>query len=248
MPQSQTFTPALFTLQATRPPPMPAHEDPMNRLMESGADYLTDSEMLSLVLPRKSPEDGVYMARGLLERFGSLQGVAQASVPELAGIPGLSPRSACCLKAALTLSIRLLKRCSPDRPIFHGPEDVAEYMKPVFLGKLQEEFHVILLSAKNHMLSTRMVALGLVDRCHVHAREVFRHAINNSSGAVSRIVLTHLHPSGDPTPSAPDIECTRSLVNAGKIIGIDVMDHVIIGERTASRPRYWLSMREENLM
>jgi DNA repair protein RadC len=132
-----------------------------------------------------------------------------------------------------------------DHPRLESPRDVAALMLPVFAGKRQEELHVLLLNTKHCLLRDHVSTIGLVDRSQVHAREVFRSAIEESS---SRLLLVHNHPSGDPTPSAQDIACTRDLCAAGKIIGIEVLDHVIVGERTTQRAKYWLSFREENLL
>lgn len=128
---------------------------------------------------------------------------------------------------------------SECRPKIQGAGDVAELLRPVFAGLQQEEFHVILLNAKHAVLRDIMVTRGLVDRTQIHAREVFRDAI---CASCTSILLAHNHPSGDPTPSFEDVACTRSLVEAGKIVGIDVLDHVIIaGDKH-------LSLREAALL
>ena len=132
-----------------------------------------------------------------------------------------------------------------ERPKIESPSEAAELMRPILSGKLQEEFWVLLLDTKHRLIQPVQVSIGLLDRSQVHAREVFRTAI---SANCSRVILTHNHPSGDPTPSAQDIACTRNLVESGKIIGIEVLDHVVLGERTVSRPKYWISFREENLL
>jgi DNA repair protein RadC len=133
-----------------------------------------------------------------------------------------------------------------DRPRLETPADVAGLMRPVLAGKNQEEFHVLLVDTKHRLVGDELVTIGLLDRTQVHAREVFRSAI--SRGNCSRLILVHQHPSGDPTPSAQDIASTRDLVAAGKIIGIEVIDHVILGKRSQSRPRDYLSFREESLL
>ena len=132
-----------------------------------------------------------------------------------------------------------------EKPKLTNPADVASLMRPILAGKNQEEMHVLLLDTKHHLINDHMVTLGLLDRSQIHAREIFRPAIEHSA---SRIILAHQHPSGDPTPSAQDIASTRNLVAAGKIIGIEVLDHIVIGQRSASRPRDYVSFREENLL
>ena len=126
------------------------------------------------------------------------------------------------------------------------PEDIARFLRGINLQeKEQEHFLAIILDVKHHIKGFYTVSIGLLDRSPVHSREVFRHSIIQGA---SVIVLAHNHPSGDPTPSAQDISSTRSVVEAGKIVGIEVLDHVIIGLPSPSRPRDYLSFREEGLM
>ena len=132
-----------------------------------------------------------------------------------------------------------------DAPKATDPVSVANIMRPLLQTAEQESFWVLMLDTKHRVREIHEATRGLVDRSQVHAREIFREAIRHNS---SRIVLSHNHPSGDPTPSAQDIACTRDLVAAGKIIGIDVLDHVIIGTRTTSRNRDYLSFKEEGLL
>ena len=128
----------------------------------------------------------------------------------------------------------------------HSPEDIARVLRSLGLqNEEQEHFLTIILDVKHQIKGFYTVTIGLIDRSQVHSREVFRNAIIQGA---SRVILTHNHPSGDPTPSAQDIACTRDIVAAGKVIGIEVLDHVIIGRSTASRPRDYLSFREENLL
>lgn len=126
------------------------------------------------------------------------------------------------------------------RPRVQGPDDVDKLLRPVFDTLEQEEFHALLLNTKHGVIRDIAVTRGLVDRAQVHAREVFREAIRENC---TRIILAHNHPSGDATPSSQDIACTRSLVEAGKIVGIEVVDHVIIAPRCRR-----LSFRQENLL
>lgn len=132
-----------------------------------------------------------------------------------------------------------------ERPRLQSPEDVARLMRPLFNGLPQEEFHILLLDTKQHLLRDEVVTIGLVDRSQIHPREVFRSAIGESC---ARLLLVHNHPTGDPTPSDQDIRATRQLVEAGKIIGIEVVDHVILGTRTESRTKDYISLREQRLI
>lgn len=125
------------------------------------------------------------------------------------------------------------------------PMQVADLMRPLVQQEEQENFYVILLDTKNKVKDIQRVALGLVDRSHIHPREIFRYAIQH---AASRVVLCHNHPSGYTNPSGEDIKCTRELHNAGEIIGIEVVDHVIIGKRSPDQSQDYLSMRREDLL
>ena len=131
-----------------------------------------------------------------------------------------------------------------EKPLLDSPEKIADFMRPIVQQLTQEVFFVIHLNAKNRLLSFKEATIGLVDKTQIHAREVFRNAILSNC---SRIILVHNHPSGEPTPSSQDISCTRQLVEAGKIIGIDVLDHVIVGEKTATNASH-ISFRQQNLM
>ncbi|MBT5611973.1 MAG: JAB domain-containing protein [Lentisphaerae bacterium] len=126
------------------------------------------------------------------------------------------------------------------------PEDIARFLRSLEIqNEEQERFLTIILDAKNAIKGFFTVVVGLIDRAPLHAREVFRTAILQGA---SKVILAHQHPSGDPTPSAQDIACTREVVAAGKIIGIEVMDHIILGLPSSTRSRDYISFREENLL
>lgn len=227
-------------------PQIPVHETPCRRLAEHSAEYLSDTELLSLVLKgTMGTEKSVSTARELLAATGNIKGLSSRSLAELQRFPGIGAHLACCIQSALALAGRLHRPGTEERRSMTSPQSVADYIRPMIGHLHQEEFHVLLLDTKHNLVRDRMITRGLVDRSQVHAREVFRSAIRE---ACSRILLAHNHPSGDPTPSAQDISCTKNLKSAGKIIGIEVLDHVIVGEPTPNRTRYWLSLREENLM
>lgn len=229
------------------PSPIPPNELPAARLAEQSATYLSDTELLSLVLARNlSVPRSLETARSLLKTAGGVKRLARMSHAELAAISGLGRASACTVQAALALASRLI---SPDAeqnpPKLETPAAVADLMRGQFLGKEREEFHALLLDTKHRLVRDELVTVGLLARSPVHAREVFRRAIRESC---ARLICVHNHPSGDPTPSTNDIQSTKSLKQAGKIIGIELLDHVILGSPSASRPRDYLSFREENLL
>jgi DNA repair protein RadC len=131
------------------------------------------------------------------------------------------------------------------RPKMQNPEDVANFARPLLADRETECMLLVCLSAKNHAIHSEIVTSGLADRSQVHAREIFRPAILANA---CRIILVHNHPSGDAVPSPEDVECTRNLAAAGKVIGIHVTDHVVIGKCTPGFPRGFVSMRETGVL
>ncbi|OGV68725.1 MAG: hypothetical protein A3K19_13240 [Lentisphaerae bacterium RIFOXYB12_FULL_65_16] len=227
---------------------MPNHERPRERLLGKGADSLKDDELLAILLRTGTRGRSVLdLARDVLKAFDDdLTRLAGASVTELCRVRGIGRAKAVELHAAFGLARRLAERQAGDRPLLRGPAEVADLLRERFRDAKQEEFLLLLLDAKHYLLRPpERITIGLLDRSQVHAREVFRVAIRESC---ARIVLAHNHPSGDPTPSAEDIACTRDLVAAGKLIGIEVMDHVVLGRKTLARLKDYLSFREERLI
>lgn len=221
--------------------PVPRVKNPSQRIAEYSATYLSDAELLSLVLRHGNAQPA---ARELLAKAGSLKRLAQMSMTELTKLKGVGQASACALKASFGLASRLLLP-DPLSPALETPSAVAELMRGHFVGKVQEEFHVLLLNTKHRLIKDCLITVGLLDRSPIHAREVFREAVKESC---ARIILVHNHPSGDPTPSQQDLKSTSGLVKAGKTIGIEVLDHVIIGAPPTSCVRDYLSLREEGLL
>lgn len=226
---------------------IPDRERPRERLIKHGAEGLKETELLAILL--RSGRRGrsvLELAGDLLARFeGDLGRLALASVSELRSVKGIGAAKAVQVRAAFALAGRLSKTLDLERPQLEEPSDVAELLRETFRNVSQEQFRVLLLDTKHYLLKNELVTVGLLDRSHVHAREVFRRAIRESC---SRVILVHNHPSGDPTPSGRDIACTRDLVSAGKIVGIEVLDHVIIGTRTPTRTRDYVSFRDEKLI
>ena len=231
---------------SAEPVVIPPHETPCCRLAERSAEYLSDTELLSLVLKgTMGTSRSLDTARRLLSVAGSIRDLAGLSLAELQRFPGIGLNLACRIQSALALARRLHRPAAAQGRSMTSPATVAEYMRPVISHLEQEEFHALLLNTRHHLIRDLMITRGLVDRSQIHARALFRPAIRDSC---SRIVMVHNHPSSDPTPSARDIACTKNLVNAGRVIGIEVLDHVIIGEPTASGSGWWISLREQNLL
>ncbi|NLF18678.1 MAG: DNA repair protein RadC, partial [Lentisphaerae bacterium] len=226
---------------------MPGRERPRERLLHQGSEALSDAELLAILL--RTGRRGVSVldvARQLLMSFdGSLNHLAAATVTELRRVPGIGLAKAVEVHAAFALARRLAASAEPTLPCLSEPAHVHALLRERFRAASQEEFHVLHLDTKNHLLGTQRITTGLVDRTQIHPREVFRGAIRENC---SRVLLAHNHPSGDPTPSTQDIAATRQLVEAGKIIGIEILDHIVIGNPARAQGRGFVSFRQENLM
>ena len=225
---------------------LPEDERPRERMCSKGEDTLSDAELLAIINSTGSQGlSAIDLARDILNHFdGSLLKLSQASVKELCSIHGVGQAKACSIKAVFALARRISGQLAVEKFRIQAPESAAEYLMPVFAGKKQEEFHVVLLDTRNCIEKDIMITRGLLDRSHVHPREVFREAVSTGT---SKVLLAHNHPSGDPTPSKQDIISNENLVEAGSILGIQVVDHIIIGEKSSQFPKGYVSMRTEGL-
>jgi len=179
-------------------------------------------------------------AQKLLSQFGNLKNLASASIEELRQIKGIGPAKAAQIRAAFELSKRLEDLPGEAAKItVKSPEDVIKTARTLLKGKKKEHFLILCLDTRNHLIKTNVVSIGSLDCSIVHPREVFKEAISSSA---SSVIFIHNHPSGDPTPSDDDIKMTKRLIEAGEIIGIDVLDHIVICDREH------LSMKAKNLI
>jgi DNA repair protein RadC len=219
---------------------LPLSERPRERLFKLGSEALSVQEILALILGRGIKGESVMVtSQKLLSRFGNLKGVADASVEELTQMKGIGPAKAAQIKAALELSKRLEADVGEKpQPILKSPEDVAAVVKSKLKGKKREHFWVLCLDTRNRLINDKLVSIGSLDTSIVHPREVFKEAVSSSAASV---IFVHNHPSGDPEPSKEDIELTKRLVQAGEIIGIDVLDHIIVCDKS------YLSLKAKNL-
>ncbi len=216
-------------------------ERPRERLVLRGADALSHSELLAILLRTGvAGRSAVHVADGILRRFGSLGQLAGAPLDELR-MRGLGRDKAIVLKAAFTLARRLAEEVRPETPVLDSPEAVAQLVRDEMAFLETEHLKVLLLNTRRRLIRAEPVANGLLDQIVVHPREVFRTAV--SAGAHA-IVMVHNHPSGDPTPSEGDIRATSDLRRAGQLLRIELLDHLIIGRRTAGRSRDYCSLRE----
>lgn len=184
---------------------------------------------------------GPAAAGQLLSTFCSLAEVARHPEQEIIRLAGLTPGRTRRLRIALLLAQRLLADAPEPRPLLDTPERVADVLREGCRGYQVETFHLALLNTRRRLIRLEQVSQGTLDTLLVHAREVFRPAILWGASAV---VLAHNHPSGDPTPSEADIRVTRDLIRAGQLLKIEVVDHIILGQRTTERPKDFTSLRE----
>lgn len=204
------------------------HDRPREKLGRLSAAALGDNELLAIVLACGSRRgNALTLANEILENSGGLHGIPRLNIDDLRRIDGLGPARAAQVLAAVELGRRTLLRCPPARLQFAHPRDVAAYLLPQFGSKPVEQFGVMMLDTKHRLLRTSVVSVGTIDSSPAHPREVFREA---ASACAAAIILFHNHPSGDPTPSGDDVQLTRRLSQAGELMGIDVLDHVILAD------------------
>lgn len=208
---------------------LPDVERPRERLLRYGARTLRDRELLALLLRTGTQSvSALGLADALLSKFGSLHAVMSASVEELTDMHGVGAAKAAQLQAAHEIGRRVQsKPADADEPI-RCAEDVARRMSAQMARLDREEVWVLLLDIKHRVIGTHVISIGHLSGAPVHPRELFKEAIRRSAAAV---VVVHNHPSGDPTPSNEDLALTRRLRRVGEVIGIEVLDHVIIGDQ-----------------
>lgn len=207
----------------------PAHDRPRERLTAGPASALSTRELLAvLVGSGGSGRTALDLASEMLVRYGgSLRRLAAAEPGELSTAPGIGPARACTLVAAFELGRRASAEPARREGRIQGPADVFRRLGPALRDRRQEEFWVLYLDTQNRVISERCVTVGLLNSSLVHPREVFAPAI---ARAAASVVLAHNHPSGDPDPSPEDLEVTWQLVESGRLLGIPVRDHIVIGD------------------
>ena len=219
---------------------LPAEERPRERLRAYGVQALTTAELLALLIRTGSGErSAVSLGEYLLAEFGSIKGVASASVEQLASVKGLGKVKAGQIKAAIEFGNRLSLFTEDAKPSIGGPRDVANLLMPDLRYQKKEISNPCLMDTKNRVLAIRTVSIGDLSSSIVHPREVFKDAVVASAAA---LIVAHNHPSGDPTPSGEDVAVTKRLISAGEIMGIDLLDHIVIGDGV------FVSLKERGLI
>jgi DNA repair protein RadC len=202
-------------------------ERPRERLARLGAQSLKNAELLAILLRVGMPgENAVQMGERILNDLGGLSGIHRISYEEFCGQHGLGPAKAAQIKAAIELGRRLAVEIPEERPSIHSPADAAALVQYEMGALEQEVLKVILLDTRNHVLQIEEVYQGSLNMSMVRVGEVFKAAVRRNAAA---IIVIHNHPSGDPSPSPEDVALTRVIVQAGKLLDIDVLDHLIIG-------------------
>lgn len=209
---------------------------PRDVLLAGRADALSDVELVCVLLGRT--DDGA--GRRLLERHPLPEGLWRATAEDLVAESGVGPAAAARILASLELGRRASAWHPQARPAISTPDDVVRLCGPQMRGLDREHFWTLALNTKNHLLRVSEVSVGSLNASIVHPREVFKEAVRLSAAS---LVVVHNHPSGDPTPSGADLQLTRRLVRAGDVLGIEVLDHVVIGEGASHA-----SMREMGVM
>jgi DNA repair protein RadC len=209
---------------------VPPHDRPREKLERLGAAALGDNELLALVLGSGSrQQDALTMANRLIQEAGGVHALSRGGVHTLQRVTGVGRARAAQVLAAIELGRRTLVRPAAARPQLRTPRQIASVLLPQYGAAAVEQFGIMLLDTKYRLLRIKLISTGSLDSTIVHPREVFREA---AAAAAAFIVLFHNHPSGDPTPSPDDLVLTTRMVNAGDIMGIDVVDHVILADQS----------------
>lgn len=219
---------------------LPVEERPREKLNRRGLAALSDGELLGIVLATGTrQQSAIALADKLLCRFGGLSGLVQTHVEELQEVKGVGSAKAARVAAALELGRRAVKAQASARVTIGCPADVARLVMADLRFGAKEVFQVLMLNTKNQVLEEKVISVGTLNASLVHPRELFRDSIRRGAAA---LVLVHNHPSGDPAPSPEDVALTRRLVEAGKLLGIEVLDHVIVGDNT------FVSLRDQGYL
>jgi DNA repair protein RadC len=203
------------------------HDRPCEKLARSGVGALGDNELVALVLGTGvKARPALEVAQDVLDLSGGVYGLTQAGIDDLLRVSGIGRSRAARLMAAVELGRRAISHVAGERVRFGRPSDIGRYLLPLYGGHREERFGIVMLDSKLRLIRSETLSVGILDASIAHPREVFRTAMLASASAIA---LFHNHPSGDPAPSEDDIFITTRLVAAGQLMGINVVDHVILG-------------------
>ncbi len=219
---------------------LPEEERPREKLMAQGTASLSNLELLTVILGTGCRGRGVTELAGhLLTAFGGLRGLATTDPWELSKVTGMGKAKAAQVTAALALGQRANQLDARQKRVVQSPADAAAVFCSDLRFLAKEHFRCLVLDVKNQILTNELVSIGTLNASLVHPREVFRPAISRAGAGV---ILAHNHPSGDPTPSREDLGLTKRLAECGNLLGIEVLDHIIIGDNT------FISLREKGIL
>ncbi|WP_404404119.1 DNA repair protein RadC [Jeotgalibacillus malaysiensis] len=215
-------------------------DKPRERFINQGPQSLSNQELIAILLRTGSKEESVInLSNKLLQEFNGLRSLKEASFDELTAIKGIGHAKAVQVLAAVEVGRRIANITFEDRFTIRSPEDGATFLMNEMRFLTQEHFVALYLNTKNQIIHQQTIFIGSLNSSIVHPREVFKEAFKRSAAS---IICAHNHPSGDPSPSKEDIDVTRRLVECGKMIGIEVLDHLIIGEKK------YVSLKEKGYM
>jgi DNA repair protein RadC len=217
------------------------HDDerPRERLRNLGPQALSNAELIAILLRVGVPgENAVQVGQRLLQTFGGIAGIHRAPFDELLSQHGIGEAKAAQIKAAIELGRRLTLESPEERPTINSPGDAAQLLLYEMQALEQEHLRVMLLDRRNRVMEVVDLYRGSVSSSQIRVGEIFREAVRKNASA---IIVAHNHPSGDPTPSPDDVAVTRAILQAGKMLDVDVLDHLVIGQGR------WVSLKERGL-
>lgn len=218
---------------------VPEDSLPRERLLNYGSQALSDQELLAIVLRTGYAKQNVMeLAAALLQHFSSLFEIKQASLQELMTVKGIGKIKALELQAILELGLRIQKAQQPKIGKVTSSYDLAQQLISQQKDWHQERLVALYLNTKNEIIAQKTIFVGSLNQSIAHPREIFRYAVRCSA---ARVLISHNHPSGNPTPSSNDCEFTKRLIHCGEVMGIEILDHIITGEKS------YISLREEGL-
>ena len=200
---------------------------PRERLEKLGAKSLSDAELLAILIRAGIPgENAVQVGQRLIKEFGGLYGIHRADFEDVCQLKGIGPAKAAQIKAAIELGRRMARENLDEQPAIHSPQDAADLLLYEMSALEQEEVRVILLDTRNRVLKIDFIYRGSLNTSNIRIGELFKAALKRSAAS---IIVVHNHPSGDPSPSPDDIAITRAIIQAGKLLDLEVLDHLVIG-------------------